>query len=507
MATVSSPFFLHKNSRFTKNVFMDIFSKDVKVFTANLKKVLTSNDVKFHDFKIGNKVDATLVYVDSLTDKFSFAESVIKPLIALKGDIDYTSVKNAILSPEIKEICDKKSLFGEILGGNGIVIIDQSTTALSVGFKRFEKRAVIEPPTSVTLKGPREGFVEDLNTNLSLIRRRLKNSAFTVELFEVGRYSKTQVALCYVKGVAIKGLKEKIAKKLKEIDVDYITDSSSIAKLISPSTTSLFKQVGTTEKPDVLVAKIMEGRVCILVDGSPFVLTLPYLIIEDFQSADDYYSDAFKATLLRFLRLFSVLCAVLLPAFFVSAQLYHLQLLPLSFLLTIVNSVKGIPLSPSFEMFLTLMIFEILNEASIRMPKYVGMAVSIVGGLVLGETAVNAGIISAPTLMIVAMSGICLYTVPEMAQTFSILRLLFLLTAGSTGAYGIIVLFVLLLVFLTSFEPFGTPTLAPFAPLIKSDLKDGFYKGFYNELIYRPKSLNSPNKIRQKVNKRGTTVS
>ena len=246
---------------------------------------------------------------------------------------------------------------------------------------------------------------------------------------------------------------------------------------------------------------------CIIVDGSPFVLTLPYLIIEDFQSADDYYSDAFKATILRFLRLFSVLCAVLLPAFFVSAQLYHLQLLPLSFLLTIVNSVKGIPLSPSFEMFLTLMIFEILNEASIRMPKYVGMAVSIVGGLVLGETAVNAGIISAPTLMIVAMSGICLYTVPEMAQTFSILRLLFLLTAGSTGAYGIIVLFVLILVFLTSFEPFGTPTLAPFAPLIKSDLKDGFYKGFYNELIYRPKSLNSPNKIRQKVNKRGTTVS
>jgi spore germination protein KA len=152
------------------------------------------------------------------------------------------------------------------------------------------------------------------------------------------------------------------------------------------------------------------------------------------------------------------------------------------------------------------MIFEILNEASIRMPKYVGMAVSIVGGLVLGETAVNAGIISAPTLMIVAMSGICLYTVPEMVQTFSILRLLFLLLAGSTGGYGVIVLAVLILTFLTSFEPFGAPILAPFSPLVKSDLKDGLYKGFYEELIFRPKSINSPNKIRQKVVKDGATV-
>ncbi len=486
---------------------MEILSKDLRLTLKHLKKSLPSEDVKFHQFKIGGETDAVLVFVDSLTDKNSFAESVVKPLTLLSDATDFENVKNAIFSPEIKEITDKKTLYGEILGGNGIVIIDHFDKALSVGFKRFEKRAVVEPPTGVSLKGPREGFVEDLTTNLSLIRRRLKDNALCFEFFNIGRYSKTQVALCYVKGVAVKGLKDKIAKKLQAIDVDYLTDSSTVAKLISPRSGSLFKQVGTTEKPDVLVAKIMEGRICIIVDGSPFILTLPYLIVEDFQSADDYYGDSFKATTVRFLRLFSVICAVLLPAFFVSAELYHLQLLPLSFLLTIVNSIKGIPLSPSFEMFLTLMIFEILNEASIRMPKYVGMAVSIVGGLVLGETAVNAGIISAPTLMIVAMSGICLYTVPEMVQTFSILRLLFLLLAGSTGGFGIISLVVLILTFLTSFEPFGTPALAPFSPLIKSDLKDGFYKGFYEELTFRPKSINSPNKIRKKVVKYGTTVS
>ena len=480
---------------------MQILSKNLSVCLENLKKRLPSDDVKFHQFKIGKKQDAVLIFIDSLTDKNSFSKSVIKPLSLYDGSITFNNVKSAIFSPEIKEIADDKTLLGEILGGNGVVIIDQINKALSVSFKRFEKRAVIEPPTGVTLKGPREGFVEDITTNLSLIRRRIKDRRLNVQFFSVGRYSKTQVALCSIDGVSKRGLTELVAKKLKAIDVDYVADSSTVAKLISPKSSTLFKQVGTTEKPDVLVSKIMEGRICIVVDGSPFVLTLPYLIIEDFHSADDYYGDTFKATAIRSLRLFSVLCAVLLPAFFVSAELYHLQLLPLSFLLTIVNSIKGIPLSPSFEMFLTLMIFEILNEASIRMPKYVGMAVSIVGGLVLGETAVNAGIISAPTLMIVAMSGICLYTVPDMVQTFSILRLIFLLTAGSTGGYGIIVFSVIILTYLTSFEPFGTPSLAPFSPLITADQKDGIFKGFYEELKFRPKSLNSPNKIRQKVKK------
>lgn len=173
-------------------------------------------------------------------------------------------------------------------------------------------------------------------------------------------------------------------------------------------------------------------------DGSPIALTLPYILIEDFQSPEDYYTSPYKATVARGLRALSVFLAVLLPGFFVAAQLFHLQLIPLNFLLTIVNSIKGIPLSPSFEMFFTLLIFEILNEASVRMPKYVGMVVSIVGGLVLGETAVNAGIISAPALMIIALSGICLYTVPELVQTFSLVRIIILILAGSLGGYSII---------------------------------------------------------------------
>lgn len=476
---------------------------NVKKALQEIKKSFSSDDVKYYEFCTGSNVNCALIFIDPLTDKKAFAECIIKPLTKLKTEKDFASIKNAVLSPEVKEINDKKTLYSEILAGNGVLIIDQNEKALSVGFKRIEKRAVMEPPTSVTLKGPREGFVEDLITNVSLLRRRLKTTSLKIEYIPIGKYSSTQVAICSIEGISKPGLKEEIIKKIKKINIDFIPDSSYVSKFLSERKTSLFKQVGTTEKPDIFIAKIMEGRVGILVDGSPFALTLPYMIVEDFQSADDYYSNTYKATAVRILRLISVMLAVLLPSLFVSAELFHLQLLPLSFLLTIVNSTKGIPLSPSFEMFLTLMIFEILNEASIRMPKYVGMAVSVVGGLVLGETAVNAGIISAPTLMIVALSGICLYTVPEMTQTFSLLRILFLFSAGAIGGYGLVVMCLGCLIYLVSCESYGTPLTAPFSPLVKSDLKDSIYKGFFEEMSKRPISLKSKNKTRLKVKNDG----
>jgi spore germination protein KA len=317
----------------------------------------------------------------------------------------------------------------------------------------------------------------------------------------IGKYSKTPISICYIEGIVDKSLVDKVKEKLSLINTDAILDSSYISKFLGEHKASIFKQIGNTEKPDILSAKILEGRVAIIVDGSPIVLTVPYLLVEDFQSPSDYYNSSYSATMARVLRLISVILSVLLPAYYVSSELFHLQLIPLSFLLTIVNSLKGIPLSPSFEMFFTLLIFEILNEASVRMPKYVGMVVSIVGGLVLGETAVTAGIISAPTLMIVALSGICLYTVPELEQTFSILRFIMLIVAGSFGGYGLIVGIALLLVYLVSFETFKTPLLAPFAPLIKDDLKDGLYKGFLVEQKFRPKSIKNKNKRRMRITK------
>ena len=227
-------------------------------------------------------------------------------------------------------------------------------------------------------------------------------------------------------------------------------------------------------------------------------MTVPYLLLEDFQSSEDYYSNTYRANVSRFLRLISVIVAVLAPAFYVSAQLFHLQLIPLNFLLTIVNSIKGIPLSPSAEMFFTLLIFEILNEASIRMPRYVGIAMSVVGALVLGDTAVNAGIISTPTILIIALSGISLYTVPDLMESLSVLRIIFLIVAGTFGGYGILLLSAGLVIYLCSLESFDVPVTSPFSPLTLNDLQDGFVMSFFDDMKKRPLSLKSKNRIRRR---------
>ena len=460
-----------------------------------LKQKLPSEDVTFLDVKIA-KHNAVLIFINDIVDKNAIGELILRPAASFDKSVNKKNLFDAFFSPEKKEVADTEQIISEILLGNALLITDKVGSAISFGLKHFEKRAITEPPTSTVIKGPREGFVESLPVNVSLMRRKLKTPDLRFENLTVGEYSKTPVAICYINGIADSKLVKIIRKKLQKIKIDAVLDSSYLSKMLGDHKVSLFKQIGNTEKPDILAAKILEGRVAIFVDGSPIALTAPYLLIEDFQSASDYYNSPYSATAARALRLFSVMVALFLPALFVSAELFHLQLIPLSFLLTIVNSIKGIPLSPSYEMFLTLLIFEVLNEASVRMPKYVGMVVSIVGGLVLGETAVNAGIISAPTLMIIALSGICIYTVPELEQTFSILRALFLIIAGSCGIYGLLISTLLLFIYLISFENFSTPLCAPFSPLVKQDLKDGFYKGFIEENTLRPLSIKSKNKHR-----------
>lgn len=468
----------------------------VKIDQEKIKKELTSQDIEFLNVSV-NKKQGVLIFAKEIVDLEAIGELVLKPLVKVEKDLDEKEFFKLFYSPEKKQVFSVTDVINEVVIGNAVILLDGFKFAISFGLKKYEKRAITEPPTSAVVKGPREGFVESLPVNISLMRRRIKSSKLQFENLTIGEYSQSPVAICYIEGVADKNLVKKLKEKLKQIKVDAVLDSSYIAKFLGQHKTSIFKQAGNTEKPDILAAKILEGRVAIFVDGSPIVLTIPYLILEDFQSPSDYYSSSYNATLSRTIRLISVVISILLPAFFVSAQLFHLQLIPLSFLLTIVNSIKGIPLSPSYEMFFTILIFEILNEASVRMPRSVGMVVSIVGALVLGETAVKAGIISAPTLIIVALSGICLFTVPELEKSFSLIRLLILVVAGSFGGYGILLSLATLLIYLVSYENYGTPILAPYSPLVTKDLKDSVYKGFLADNTTRPVSIS--NKVKPRI--------
>ena len=465
-----------------------------------IKAITSSDDLIFFEFLMGDKV-AVAVYVDSITDKETMGLELISPL--RKQNPDYSVKKlakcvnlaNVSTSQTINECVD------EILTGKTVVLFDGKTTALCADLKKFEVRAIAEPPTGLSIKGPRNGFNESIKSNLSLLRRYLKSPDLKVENFQKGKYTKTDISLVYIDGIVRDELVNKIRKKLQKIDIDGIPDSSYVAKILNERKTSLFKQSGSTERPDVLMERLLEGRVGIIVDGSPFVITLPYIMLEDLQASEDYYISPYRANLVRTLRIIAILFSIFLPGVFVAVQLFHLQLIPLNFLLTIVNSIKEIPLSPSVEMFFVLMIFEILNETSVRMPKYVGMALAVVGALVLGETAVNAGIVSTPAILIMALSGISIYAIPELVETTSVLRLVCLIVAGSLGAYGIILFVAFVICYLCSMDNYGVPYTAPYSPFIANDMQDSIFMNNVIGMTKRPEAFGSPNKRRQNFKK------
>ena len=469
---------------------------DLKRDFSALKELLPAEDILSFDFAAEGGITFRILFCDPVTDKELLGTLVVRPLMRYRGGRKAEDVGEGLASPEMRSFSDLDELAGEVLAGNPVLLWDGMDEGLVVGTKKVFLRAVMEPPTGVTVKGPREGFIEDIKVNTSLIRRRLKTGELKIVFSKIGRRSQTFVALCYLEGTANEAVVKGVEKRLKAIDIDGIPDSSYLADFLCSRPHALIKQVGTTEKPDVFCAKLLEGRVGVLADGSPIALTLPYLFVEDLQAGEDYFVPPLRATLTRVLRLLAMLAAMYLPAFYVAAELFKLQLFPVKLLLTIAGSIRDIPLSPSLEMLLVLLMLEVLNEASIRMPKYVGMALSVVGALVLGETAVRAGFFSTPAIIIVAFSAIGLYAVPDLIEVTSMVRLLLLLAAGSLGTYGIILATAFLLLELTATENYGVPLLSPFAPARPRDMNDSIVKFGLRSLKLRPKTLMSPNKRR-----------
>lgn len=485
---------------------MNTFTSSLNENLQAIKQILPAEDILSYAFQTSDNVPCAIVYADGIVNKELLGRLVAQPLSFLElktAKEKKTLVQTTTRFPELKNAETIHDAVKEILDGNSLLLVDKIPIGFIVGAKLLPVRAIMEPPTDVAVKGPREGFIEDIKTNMALVRKRLKSPDLRLETVRVGRRSDTAVCICYLEGTSSENVKEQIKKKLSELDIDSLPDSSYISAFLSPRKHSIFRSVGTTEKPDIFTAKIAEGRVGVLVDGSPIALTLPFLAVEDFQTAEDYFVSPFSATIFRLLRVLSLFVSILLPAFYISAQLFKAQLLPLGLTLTIASGTRELPLSPSMEMFVVLLLLEILKEASIRMPKYVGMSLSVVGALVLGETAVSAGILSTPAIIVVAFSGICLYTVPNFVETGSVLRWLFLLVGGGLGPFGIVLLSTFVLFYMLSADSYGAPYLAPFSPLIRKDIRDSVVKYDMESLSTRPKFLKSKNKTRLKTKKEG----
>lgn len=479
-------------------------NSNLKIIDKLLKKLNNSIDIKTHDFLSFQKIKSCLIYIEEICNTEMINQQIIYPVMKYELEENCApeifAQKNAISISDSIIISDIDEAVTYILKGYCGMVFENSKNILLLNVQNFQSRTISEPPTSTVLKGPREGFTESVQTNLMLLRKRLINPNFTIEEICVGKYSKTRVCVCYINGIADANLVKKVKDKISQINIDGVIDSYYIQNFIEDKGHSLFKQVGNTEKPDIAVAKMLEGRIVITINGSPVALTLPFIFLEDLQSANDYYySRKMRVAFLRYLRLIGVIIAIFLPGIYVAIQNYHYKLVPLNSLITILNSTQGIPFSPLVEILFITILFEILYEASLRMPRYIGLGLSVVGALILGETAVNAGLVSPPAVMIVALTGVVLYTVPDQEAQMSMLRLIAILVGGVLGLYGIVICAIFILIFLCSLDSFGVSYLAPFAPLIRNDLQDATKKEELKNMKYRPESI--PHKNDRRIGK------
>ncbi len=469
-----------------------------------IKKALNySTDLVERRLSVGDR-GVVLLYLDGMIDVKTIDLGIVEPIIR-KGEAvkeDLTALEGIVETSEKLEFFSKrKDALEKLLTGGSLILFDKAEGYAVCSAQGFMSRPIMEPPVSSVIKGPREGFTESFKTNVTLIRRRFPSGNLVFKSFTVGRYSKTHIELCYVKGIANRKVVSEIERKLKKIDIDGIIDSSYISKLMEERKYSLFKQTGSTEKPDVLATKLLDGRVGIIVDGSPTVLTLPFMIIEDFYDSEDFYRRPIRTSVIRVMRLLGVFFAIFLPGMFVAFQSHQYQLLPLKLLVTIINSTTGIPFSPVTEMLIALVLFEVLGEASVRMPRFLGMAMSVVGGIILGETAVNAGLLSSLTVLITALSSIGLYAIPDEVGTFSIIRLILVFVGASLGTYGILIVSIVICVYVACLESYGVPYLAPFAPLVPKDLKNSVIKLSMVDIPERTTAMGLKNRIRLKYGK------
>lgn len=418
--------------------------------------------------------DIFLIFLKSMTDKNEISQQVIEPIIRVKNKFNFRDLQEKIISSTEIENIDASEVTSQVLKNKVVLLFEQKL--LAIDLEKHPVRLPSEPPTSPNIYGPREGFVEDIKTNTSLVRKRLPTENLVIKNFEVGEETKSAVCLFYLKNIASNKVVKDITKKIKNIKLSGVIDSYYIAEFLKKKPSSMFEQIGYQEKPDIVVAKMLEGRVAIMVDGSPIVLTLPYMVFEDFQSSNDYYTNYVYVNLIRVIRTIGVIIATVIPGLYLSIRLYSYKVLPINYVITIANSTKNLPFTPVLEIIFILLLFQILYEVSLRLPQYLGLATSIVGALVLGDTGVRAGLISPPGVIVVAVSIMSIYTVPSQASILTVLRAIFVILGATVGILGLVGGVIYFINYINTLNYYETPYLAPYAPKIRTDLKDGLFK-------------------------------
>ncbi|WP_261305012.1 spore germination protein [Paenibacillus andongensis] len=479
---------------------------DIEQNETMLKNIFHNcSDIVYRKIRLNGQTQWLVVYIESLVDKQNLEDHVLKPLLfARSSDSDLIpeeieALDDRMISIGITNTTSKlNDLVRYMLDGHVAVLTFGENKALTFAVNINVHRSLEEPPSEPVIRGSRDGFIENISINIKLLRGRLKTSRLKMEYITLGELSQTRVVITYIEGIAADSVVEEVRKRVSGIQVDGVLDSGYIEEFIEDFPLTVFPQIQSTERPDVVAACLLEGRAAILVDSSPFALIVPMTFWSGMQASEDYYIRWPVATFIRWIRFVFVFIAIFAPSLYVAVTTFHQEMIPTSLVMSIGAAREPVPFPALVEALLMEIIFEALKEAGIRLPKQIGQAISIVGALVIGQAAVQAGIISAPVVIVVSTTGIAGFTIPRfnVANGIRLLRFPMIILAGTLGLYGIVLGFLGIALHLTALRSFGVPYLSPVAPITLKDLKDVLIRAPIWAQSLRPRTFGSMQSIR-----------
>ncbi|MGI6167516.1 MAG: spore germination protein [Eubacteriales bacterium] len=440
---------------------------------------------------LGTGVDCCLFYFDGMVDSQLLNDSIVFPLqhskivIPPASLIDYIE-KKVLFAGEVKQTSSMTDILRGIEYGDTALFVDGYSTVLIIDTKGFDTRGISEPEDERILQGPREGFKEAILYNTALLRRKLQTPDLCIEAQRIGRRTDTKLFICYLESLVDLNMLAELKARLSKIDIDGVLDVNYLSELIRDHPCSPFKTTGVTERPDIVAARLLEGRIAVMVDGTPAVLTIPYLFVENFQSDEDYYLNYLVSSIGRILRFLCFFLAISIPALYLSLVGFHEELLPTMFALSVAQARGGVPLSSLLECVAVIVIFEILKETGVRMPQSLGHALAIVGGLIIGQAAVDARLVSAPVLIAVALSGVCGLMVPRLRGIVFYARFVLLFLGYLGGLFGFMLGISALFIMIFSLKSFGVDCTISLLGPSPQGLKDLLWRSSWRKMRTRP---------------------
>ncbi|WP_456290238.1 spore germination protein [Paenibacillus sp. AK002] len=484
-------------------------SESLEETTSEIKKILGDNDdFMIHPFHVFGQHPAVLFYFSDMTDHAVINNTLLRPLKYGPRHLDVSDLpRHALMDTLMKDTLYHSEGYSErkisvltdnLLRGQSVVAIEGLDEAIIIDTRKITQRSIEQPATEQVIRGAREGFIETLGTNISLLRYRLQTPDFRVKSMEIGTKTKSKVAVCYMDGITNPGIVKEVNKRLDAIEIDAVLDSGYLEQFIEDNHWSPFPQIQYTERPDKVVANLLEGRVAILVDGSPLALIAPTVFSQFYQTVEDYTERFLLMSAIRLSRLVALVFSLVFPSLYVAIISFNPELIPTEFAVAVAGGRAGVPFPAMVEVLVIEISMEVLREATIRLPQQVGGALSIVGVLVIGQAAVSAGFASPITIVIIALTTIGSFATPayNAALALRLLRFPLIILAGIFGLYGVMVGIILIANHLLSLKSFGVPYLSPFVPGNFQGMRDLLTRGPLWKMKDRPSFLHPLNTSR-----------